>query len=566
MRGIPQHNLASSIAYAIGLVGGLMLLARVGPAVPVTIPSSGPAATASAPSARALEVIPDLVDRLSSKDPQVVLKLLDQLMIRHPSHDVVGYRAQYDLPTEDYGLILRSCLSSLKPALLDPESKRVALSKLEHLARLCPLPQLGPLLVPWLQDSDRIVQLISLRMVQTLNARELAPQVAGFLQSGDDAERVALEVLVSLKSPLALDSLVERLKDEPKNKPMQRYRVLQDLAVIGDKRAVRHVEPLLTEKKDNTNYWALDILYKLDARESKERILQAVRQQPDQMSFVRYAQAILAKWDDPEAIPPLMARLSSPKLEDHFETAQMIERMDIRQMGKPVLALLREQASLPRNQRINPNALAGMIRLIGRLRVVEAIPLFRQMARPGENWWLAGHVASQLGELRAAEAIPELGALLGRAETDSEAIVALAKIGTPEAATVVIDEIRKKPRGSISVDALICLNVASNADIYERLETTTLRSPKTVKTVRDYFSQIKQELGVSVEFAEHLSPRFLDSPADRLVEQTPAVALRGILPGHDYVWCLDGDTVHVAQIPEALDFWEGWLRKQQTAK
>jgi HEAT repeat protein len=566
MRAIPRQNATSSITYAIGVIAGLVLLARVALAAPTTGPSSSHAATELAPSARALEAVPDLLDRLSSNDPQVTLKLIDQLVIRHPSHDVVGYRLRYDLPDEDYGLILASALSSLRPALLDQESKRAALSKLEHLARVCPLPQVGPLLVPWLQDSDPIVQLVSLRMVQALNARDLAPQVARFLESGDDVKRVALEVLVSLKSPLALDTLFEKLRDEPNDKPTQRYKALQDIVVIGDKRAVRHVEPLLTEKKDNTSYWVLDTLYKLDARESKERIWEVMQQQPDQRSFVMYAQAILAKWDDTRAIPPIMERLTSSKLEEHFETVQIIERMDIRQMGKPVLALVREQAALPRNQRINANVLAGMIGLIGRLKIVEAIPLLRQMAGPGLNWGLAGYAASQLGELQAAEAIPELVALLGRPETDSQAIIALAKIGTPEAVAVVVEQLRKKPRGSISVDALICLNVASNQHICERLKTTALQNVRMVKTVKDYLSQVKKELGISVVFAGSASDRFLDSSADRLVRQRVATALHEILLGPDYAWYLDGDTVHVCPIPEALAFWEGWLGRHPATK
>lgn len=533
-------------------------------------PSSTPDVPWFELSEEAKRVVPNLLERLKSQDPVVLFQLIDELVAVERQDDVGRTSLRYDLSPSDYSVILQRALPSLIAALSDSDAatrllnqlnagraeksiyafldsseeltiaslKSKLLAKIEFIAKAHELVGVAPVLVPLLEDEDpRIVRRI-------------------------------IRLLVQLRSDLAVPYLIPQLRSKETHEV---YFAIRDLMRINATDAAGHIASALTASNTDVRGWALQALVQFDARQFKEEIFELVNQNREREdNLVHYGIAVLVKWGEPRVIPIAMKWLTSNNASRRMELAEDLVELGGYQIVDSLIEFLYDPTIVGGDIGTNANIRRDAMSLLAKLDPIKAAPTLREYAR-GEHDFLAMAAAEELGKIRAAEAVPELLALLDRRDPSGgtwyRAMLALARIAEPNTIPRLLAELRKRRPDRSYPKTLFALNVASDPDTYHKLHSIKLERAESLPLVES-LAQLSEKCGIPMVLSEKVDAADRSRVVSRLVSPTAIDILDRIVNVLNYsgykcaVFITDG-TVNVATIPEVYDFWETWLIRRQ---
>lgn len=518
----------------------------------------------------AKRVVPNLLERLKSQDPVVLFQLIDELVAVERQDDVGRTSLRYDLSSSDYSVILQRALPCLIDALSSSDSAtslRVRLNAGRALLELLDSEHAEE----WTTRSLKFKLLATIEMIA--KAHELvgvAPVLAPLLE--DENPRIVrgvIRLLVQLRSGLAAPYLTPQLRSKETHEV---YFAIRDLMRINATDAAGHIASALTASNTDVRCWALQALVQFDARRFKQRIFELVEQNREREdNFVRYAIAVLVKWDEPRAIPIAMKWLTSNNAYRRMELAEDLVELGGYQIVDSLIEFLCDPTIVGGDIGTNANIRRDAMSLLAKLDPIKAAPTLREYAR-GEHDFLAMAAAEELGKIRAAQAVPELLALLDRRDPSGGtwyyAMLALARIAEPNTIPRLLTELKRKRPGRSYPEALFALNVASDPDIYHKLHSIKLERAESLPLVES-LAQLSEKCGIPMVLSEKVDAADRSREVSGLVSPTAIDVLDRIVNVLNYsgykhaVFIIDG-AVNVATIPEVYDFWEAWLISRQS--
>ncbi len=520
-------------------------------------------------SKRAKRVVPNLLERLTSQDPAVLFLLIDELVAVERQGDMMRTSLRYDLSSSDYSVILQRALPSLIDALSSSDSAanlRMRLNAGRALFRLVNIERPEK----WTIRSLKFKVLATIEMIAEAHGLEGVPPVLVPLLEDEDPRvvRKVIRLLVQLRSDLAAPYLIPQLCSKETHEVCF---AIRDLMRINATDAAGHIVPLLTASNSDIRGWALLGLVRLEARQFKEEIFELVNQNREREdSIVPYGIAVLVKWGEPRAIPIAMEWLTSTNPYRRIELAEDLAELSGYQIVDSLIEFLHDPMVVGGDRGTNANIRRDAMSLLAKLDPIKALPTLREHAR-GKHDFLARAAAEELGKIRAAEAVPELLALLDRPDPTTgnwyAATLALARIAEPNTIPRLLAEFKKRRPGSSYPEALFALNIASDPGMYLRLHNLNIDRIKTLPA-RESLAQLSEKCGIPIL----LSDKVDSADSSRLVSESSSVTAVRVLnhivftlnySGYKHAVFINDGMLNIATIPEVYDFWETWLRSHQ---
>ena len=504
-------------------------------------------------SDKAKRNVPDLLERLASRDLVVGFRLVEELLVVEHKGDVMWSSLRYELSPSDYSIILQTTVPRVLDGLNNQQSAASVLERL-NADRIDPLTDRHAKLI-LLASADKISQACELEGVCDV----LAP----LAQDKDKSvARKAIRLLIRIRCGLAAPYLVSQLDPD---QPDQAYSAIKDLVQINAVSAAEHIAPLLNGPDSNTRYWAMWALAQFNARQYHQDIFELVEQNRGVDSIERYGIALLVKWDDPRAIPMAMEWLRSGDLYRRTSMAERLVELGADQIVGVIIDFLHDPTMVGGDAGTNKNIRRDAICLLAKLDPNEAVPTLREFVRDRHDF-LAMAAVEDLGKIRAKDAVPEIVGLVTGGRASPEAILALARIGEPNTVPIVLAQLKKSPPNAHHVKTLLDLNLASDAVTYNKLHSARFEYAQAYPAA-EAVTQFGLRSGVHAVLTRKADP----GDSSRMVapfaeEPLPALTvLDRILnvlnySGHKYSVFIDDGVINVATIPEIYDFWQRWLQ------
>ena len=442
-----------------------------------------------------LRVIPNVADRLHSKDESERISVLDELVtLKHTVH-LPELVFPYDLPASDYTVVVESILAG---NLEQVEERRASTTwwKLRDVVMKFKLKVPAKLLTRYLPDGSRGVQYVVLQMLTTMQAVESAPQIVPLLQSPQESiRRTALEALVSLRAKEAVPTLLTMLRDKDE---LTRYHAMMDLVKVNGREAATDVAKLLEDPSQNNRYWALDALVTFNAREHAPAIwkLTETNELPQTQA---YALAALLYFGESRAIPLIVKKATDADMTRRGDMLDFLIKLKTTAIAPAFIVVLESHTMLgsnPEDTGTDSNIRRDIMTCLGKLGAREAIPLLREYARLRDsNTFLQSASVTTLGVLRARESVDDLLVLLDTSVTGdeygiAETGLALAQIGERRTWRKLID-LAARPACPNRSEIISELNQHLDRQLWESVQTQKVNGlyVKSVKTTADSFSR-----------------------------------------------------------------------------
>lgn len=507
----------------------------------------------SVPTSKATDLVPDLLARVSSNDPAVRAALISELVVVKDGSCMVETSLKYDLPARDYEFIVETALDGLDPNRLDRLTALRSLHSLLTIATQHRLPNTACLLVPWLQHRDGGVRSGALQYLRLAGDTSTAQYVADLLDDEDrGVRRAAVDLLVQMRSSLCIPALKNQLQSD---KYLRRYDALQKLVAVRALEAIPEIEDVLNDSNSNNQFWALWALVQLDARHLAPKITDLVATGMYGDSFVDYAVSALAAWGDPWGVSNAMDRFVK-KQRRLFMSMRLVE-LNATQVVAPLIKFLESEEMVGGDVGTDANTRADAMELLAKLGGENGIAVFRHIASSGGEF-LANAAASQLGELRAIESLPELRVLLDRCRYCRPALMAAAKIGTPDAVRMILHH----PK--LGYGALWHLARAGDPDLHNRLvETALVNMPRA--SIPQRVNDLSQRLGIPIRFHGEFEDWHTEHTCSEFGESNALYVVRLLVDAINYkkrsrVMYLDNSEIHIVEWADAIRFWDEWLK------
>jgi HEAT repeat protein len=442
-----------------------------------------------------LRVIPNVADRLHSKDESERISVLDELVtLKHTVH-LPELVFPYDLPASDYTVVVESILAG---NLEQVEERRASTTwwKLRDVVMKFKVKVPAKLLTRYLPDDTRGVQLVVLQMLTMMQAVESAPQIVPLLQSPQESiRRRALEALVSLRAKEAVPTLLTMLRDKDE---LTRYHAMMDLVKVNGREAATDVAKLLEDPSQNNRYWALDALVTFNAREHAPAIwkLTETNELPQTQA---YALAALLYFGESRAIPLIVKKATDADMTRRGDMLDFLIKLKTTAIAPAFIVVLESHTMLgsnPEDTGTDSNIRRDIMTCLGKLGAREAIPVLREYARLRDsNTFLQSASVATLGVLRARESVDDLLVLLDTSVTGdeygiAETGLALAQIGERRTWRKLID-LAARPACPNRSEIISELNQHLDRQLWESVQTQKVNGlyVKSVKTTADSFSR-----------------------------------------------------------------------------
>jgi HEAT repeat protein len=442
-----------------------------------------------------LRVIPNVADRLHSKDESERISVLDELVtLKHTVH-LPELVFPYDLPASDYTVVVESILAG---NLEQVEERRASTTwwKLRDVVMKFKVKVPAKLLTRYLPDDTRGVQLVVLQMLTMMQAVESAPQIVPLLQSPQESiRRRALEALVSLRAREAVPTLLTMLRDKDE---LTRYHAMMDLVKVNGREAATDVAKLLEDPSQNNRYWALDALVTFNAREHAPAIwkLTETNELPQTQA---YALAALLYFGESRAIPLIVKKATDADMTRRGDMLDFLIKLKTTAIAPAFIVVLESHTVLgsnPEDTGTDSNIRRDIMTCLGKLGAREAIPVLREYARLRDsNTFLQSASVATLGVLRARESVDDLLVLLDTSVTGdeygiAETGLALAQIGERRTWRKLID-LAARPACPNRSEIISELNQHLDRQLWESVQTQKVNGlyVKSVKTTADSFSR-----------------------------------------------------------------------------
>jgi HEAT repeat protein len=442
-----------------------------------------------------LRVIPNVADRLHSKDESERISVLDELVtLKHTVH-LPELVFPYDLPASDYTVVVESILAG---NLEQVEERRASTTwwKLRDVVMKFKVKVPAKLLTRYLPDDTRGVQLVVLQILTMMQAVESAPQIVPLLQSPQESiRRTALEALVSLRAKEAVPTLLTMLRDKDE---LTRYHAMMDLVKVNGREAATDVAKLLEDPSQNNRYWALDALVTFNAREHAPAIwkLTETNELPQTQA---YALAALLYFGESRAIPLIVKKATDADMTRRGDMLDFLIKLKTTAIAPAFIVVLESRTVLgsnPEDTGTDSNIRRDIMTCLGKLGAREAIPVLREYARLRDsNTFLQSASVATLGVLRARESVDDLLVLLDTSVTGdeygiAETGLALAQIGERRTWRKLID-LAARPACPNRSEIISELNQHLDRQLWESVQTQKVNGlyVKSVKTTADSFSR-----------------------------------------------------------------------------
>jgi len=514
-------------------------------------------------SLKAIESVPDIVQRANSPKLNDRIGVLEQLIVRNRLSDTQLYQYAYNLNPEDYRVASMSVLEGGLFALKDTEKVRDVFGKITQAAIQFKLASLLPEAVVFLAYDDPVVQIQTLMILEELEAKEYDKEIAKAASSSNvDVSQPALRILVEFNSKEAVPFLIPYLQDDNSSKQIYAVRTLTE---IGDRSAIPHLIPLL---KTRLNPWILNMLIKLNAQETVPYIKELYK--PGEFNS-NYVLTTLSYFGDEQAISDIIAEMFD---DNPPPRASLLQRLvEIKAVAViPALISVLENEKVIGGQSNKISGIANSIMIsLARLDAHEAIPVMRRYLKPQSGSvnlddYIKGGAIEALSMLKDKEIIPQLLEMLDSRDFSSwaNATMALSRLGEPSTIESLIAALRKRKRNIYHIQVLNQLALTLSPNTYEALliELPSLESLPLEEHLNQLNtkSKVKFSLSENIPLPDEIKRRIVSGLSDPLGLHALNRTL-GVLnySGHKYTIFIDNGVVRFVTIEEAYDLWIQWL-------
>jgi hypothetical protein len=512
-----------------------------------------PALCATRPDAElsdnAKAAIPDLVRRMGIKDASIREGLFWDLAAVALGELQPASRREA-LTDNDYAVILRHALRGQAARLPIDRAKRV-LGAVKAIAEERELPGVDECVMEFVE----------------LDAEGPAPGEAGRTcrrvePYGPRLCELAVDVLVTLRSPKATPFLIAKLISGERS---HMHRAMEGVTTVRGVEAAPYVRELLDHEDENIRIHATRTLYELDARQYGDDLYDVFIANRSWREMDTFVLAVLVKWEDERVTPFVMQWLTEKGSSTRNRMASRLVDVNATPIADELILLV--AARIGHRERGGATGVVDAMRLLGRLEVMEAIPVFRQLVR--DDSWISSWAAEQLGVLRAREAVPDLVAMLEQYHPDDwhAATHALARIGSVEAAAAVIDAIERFPTKTDERELLKRMIPASAPRTCEQLQTIELEEGPD-GAIDEYFAQFEDLFGVKVSIGDSVAQ---EDRQRRVAGRRRLTGMQALDVGMgmlnygdtDYACFMEEGHIHILPVAEVLARWKIWIETQK---
>jgi HEAT repeat protein len=518
-------------------------------------------------SKKAVESVPDIVQRANSPDLKDRLGVLEQLVFKDPLDDVqYHYRFRYDLPAPDY---CTAALSVLDGDLLrQPNSEDMieVFGRITYVTTELKQAPLFPYVVRFLDYDNPSVQEYALEALGAIEGKQYVEQVAKAAMSPNlMVKRAAVRTLAGFNAKEAVPGLIRCLEDDDF---YNQRTAVEALGRIGDKSAVPHLIPLL---KTKVNSWVLRELVRMDAREAVPSIKELYY--PGQRNANETLTA-LAYFGDEQAISEIMMEMVDG--DEQTRGGVLLDSLvavNARAVAPALIRALESEKTVGGQASRGSGTVEHMMMALAKLQAKEAVPVLHRYLRladdrsqQGRSQFFASRAIEALGILKAREAVPGLAPILDFTDRSlrTDAQIALARIGEPSMAERVVASLQKYRSSSNHVEVLEELANVSDPNTYLALSQMTLPTIEG-STCEEYLRQLTAKSGVEFTFGEKGPlPETRRKPVAALGSPTGLSALRRVIEtlnysGPDYAVFIRDRVVRVVTVEGAYDLWDRWM-------
>lgn len=515
-------------------------------------------------SSKAIESVPDIVERANSPNLNDRIGIIDRLVIRDVSSDVASieymYKLAFDLPPQDYCNAAASILEGGLLALDNSQKVRDVFGKICYVAAKFKQVDLLPEVVLFLEYEEPVVQICTLRILEEFEAKEYAKEIAKVAFSPNvDVSWPALQILVKFNVKEAVPSLISCLKDDNFSKQMY---AVEALARIGDRSAIPHLIPLL---KTKLNSWALDTLVSLDAQEAVPYIKELYK--PGELN-PNIVLTSLAYFDDEQAISDIIAEMTDEKMTRGEAFLEKLVKIKALAVIPALISALEDEKAIGGQSNRGPNIIHRIMISLAKFQANEAIPVLQRYLEDNNYLYIQCTIEA-LGLLKAKQVIPELLKMLDSSDYSirTPATLALARIGEPSTIESLIAALRKRKPNAHHVQVLNQLSYTLYPNTYEAL---LIRLPRLESLpIEEYLNQLTEKSKVkfspseNIPLPDEIKRRIVAGQSNPTGLSALNRIIRGVLnySGHNYTIFIDNDVVRFVTIEEAYDLWDRWLNE-----
>ena len=538
-----------------GMVSTLLLIIIAGDVVGKNVPYHF--------SSKAVESIPDIVQRSNSPKLNDRISVLEQLIVRNRLSDTRLYQYAYNLAPEDYCIASMSVLEGGLFALKDNEKVRDVFGKITQAAIQFKLTSLLPEAVVFLAYDDPVVQIQSLMILEELEAKEYSKEIAKAASSSNvDVSQPALRILVEFNSKEAVPFLIPYLQDNNSSKQIYAVRALTE---IGDRSAIPHLIPLL---KTKWNPWILNMLIKLNAQEKVPYIKELYK--PGEFNS-DYVLTTLAYFGDEQAISDIIAEMTYEKEQRGQAFLERLVKIKAVAVIPALISALENEKAIGGQFNRGGGFVREIMISLAKLEAHEAIPVLRRYLAPQSgstslDSFLKGGAIEALSMLKDKEIIPQLLEMLDSRDFSSwaDATMALSRLGEPSTIESLIAALRKRKRNIHHIQVLNQLAITLSPNTYEALliELPSLESLPLEEHLNQLNrkSRVKFSLSENIPLPDETKRRIVSGLSDPLGLHALNRTLDVLnYSGHKYTIFIDNGVVRFVTVEEAYDLWVQWL-------
>jgi HEAT repeat protein len=415
-----------------------------------------------------------------------------------------------------------------------------------------PYPSVVEALLPFLKDESEEIRMRAGRILRALRLPAAAPPLLGLLDDPDDqVKAVAIGGLATLRHPPAVEAIGRCLKNH-----VLELEALQALGEIGDKAAAPLLLPYLDHRWPLQRAYAARALGELGWKEAVPRIVAMLSEKRDDSDDFALSLVIraLGQLDAAEVVPKLRKFVQNRDSQVRFETVAALGALGDRESARVLVPLLDDEyASVSENARF-------ALRQWKSKELVEDIMGLLKKPKPDSPLGLA---IPTLADLGAREAIPAILPSLKAKEYYERAVAAdaLARLHSDAG----VDTLLEQPGLTTK---LISLNALRQPDLFKRLEEERLReNPKgrPLEVLGSLARQLGWKLVLSKRFSEEVLPGMLPAYYGNSREwgiPRPLEVLDGVVAEIDAECILDPGEIRLVSPVEAAEYWTTWQKER----
>lgn len=525
-------------------------------------------------SQKAIENVPDIVQKANSPNLNDRISILDDLIVKVPHSDTLAHRFVYYLPPEDYSSAVLSVLKGGLFTLKDAEKVQEIFIKIEEAVTKFNLVDLLPEVVPFLEYDDPGVKILTLGILDRLEAKQYSKEIVKAASNPDREIRLpALRMLIKFNAKEGVPVLIESLKEE---KPLWlRRESIESLGRIGDPNAIPAIIPFL---KSGLYQQAIIALVNLDAKEAVPYIKEAIPYFKEKGRDPHWDEVLLltslAYFGDEQAIKDIMSKMIETDDMEYISFLDRLVAINARSIIPTLIKALEEEKIVGGKSDRGPNLVRYLMITLGKLNATESVPVLRRYLNlpsiPTDiDDFLEGGAIEAIGILKAKEVVPDLLQILDSENKSihyevirSETAMALARIGEPNSTGKLIAAMRKyKITNSEIFEEL---NHISDPNTYNKLANTEIPLIESLPGSK-FLIQVAEKSGVHFNISEKIP--YIDEFSLSNAVWSSYTGLRALnlaiyIFNHsgksEAVYFIHEGSVNVVTPEEAYALWENW--------